>query len=63
MPVASRESLWELSLLVDESVCLMTPETFYGVGQWYRHFNQTTDEEVINLLRLTPIMFNSLGGR
>ena len=61
VPVASRESLWELSLLVDESVCLMTPEPFYGVGRWYQHFDQTTDDEVINLLQLTPIMFNSLG--
>ena len=36
--------------LVDEVVCLMTPEPFYAVGAFYRDFTQTTDEEVIDLL-------------
>lgn len=31
-------------------ICDITPEPFYGVGMWYRHFPQTTDEEVQNLL-------------
>lgn len=61
VPVASQESLQELSLLVDEVVCLMTPEPFYGVGQWYQRFDQTTDEEVIHLLQLALIIFNTLG--
>jgi putative phosphoribosyl transferase len=31
-------------------VCVMSPEPFYGVGRWYRNFEQTTDEEVSRLL-------------
>jgi predicted phosphoribosyltransferase len=28
----------------------MTPEPFYGVGQWYVDFGQTSDAEVSELL-------------
>ena len=31
---------------VDEMVCAVTPEPFYGVGRWYEDFTQVTDEEV-----------------
>ena len=34
----------------DEVVCLTTPSDFFAVGQCYRHFPQTTDDEVIELL-------------
>lgn len=32
---------------VDEFVCLDSPEDFFAVGQFYRDFTQTTDDEVI----------------
>jgi predicted phosphoribosyltransferase len=40
-------------------VAVTVPEEFYGVGQWYEDFSQTTDEEVHQLLgemnhRVTP---------
>jgi predicted phosphoribosyltransferase len=35
---------------VDEIICAATPKRFYGVGQWYDDFSQTTDEEVSELL-------------
>ena len=35
---------------VDELVALMTPERFYGVGEWYEDFSQTSDAEVTDLL-------------
>jgi putative phosphoribosyl transferase len=50
VPVAPSDTLRELASLVDEVVCLMTPEPFYAVGSFYRDFAQTTDEEVIDLL-------------
>jgi putative phosphoribosyl transferase len=50
VPVAPADSLRELSTLADETVSLMTPEPFYAVGAFYRDFDQTTDEEVIDLL-------------
>ena len=34
----------------DEVVCLRTPEFFMAVGQGYRNFTQTSDDEVVKLL-------------
>lgn len=36
---------------VDDLVCVATPEPFRAVGLWYRDFSQTTDEEVVDLLK------------
>jgi putative phosphoribosyl transferase len=35
---------------VDELVVLATPEPFSAVGQWYRNFDQVSDDEVRELL-------------
>jgi len=51
VPAAPLSILRDLEREVDEAVCVMTPEPFYGVGQWYIDFSQTTDAEVIDLLR------------
>jgi putative phosphoribosyl transferase len=51
-PVGPRESVAGLTPLVDEMVCLATPFGFHAVSQWYRHFDQTGDEEVQDLLAL-----------
>jgi putative phosphoribosyl transferase len=50
VPVASHEACESFRREVDEVVCAITPEPFYGVGQWYLNFSQTTDEEVRELL-------------
>lgn len=50
VPVAPAESLAELERWADEVVCLGTPTPFYAVGVHYRNFEQTSDEEVIELL-------------
>ena len=34
----------------DEVVCLQTPAMFFAVGQGYRNFTQTSDDEVVALL-------------
>ena len=34
----------------DEVVAVIVPQEFYGVGQWYADFSQTTDEEVQRLI-------------
>jgi len=39
-----------LSKVADEVVCIATPEPFQAVGFWYEHFEQTSDEEVIDLV-------------
>jgi predicted phosphoribosyltransferase len=51
VPVGSPDTCRQFADLVDEVVCARTPEPFFSVGQWYRDFAQTTDEEVRELLR------------
>lgn len=51
IPVASPRSLRELEPMVDRLVCLHSPEFFYAVGQFYSHFTQVTDGDVIDMLR------------
>ena len=46
VPVASGETCAEFEPLVDEVICLYTPEPFMAVGRWYDDFGQLTDEEV-----------------
>jgi predicted phosphoribosyltransferase len=50
-PVGAPESCDRLTPLADEVVCLETPERFQAVGLWYRVFDQTSDSEVVDLLR------------
>jgi putative phosphoribosyl transferase len=50
VPVAAVSTCQEFQEQVDLIICATTPEPFYGVGQWYEDFSQTTDEEVRNLL-------------
>lgn len=50
VPVAAPSSLDSLRNLADKIICPYMPENFYGVGQWYESFTQTTDEEVRHLL-------------
>lgn len=50
VPVASPEVAARLGEDVDEVVCLSTPHLFSAVGEWYRDFSQTSDEEVVSLL-------------
>lgn len=49
-PVASAEACELLRREADAVVCLTTPTPFLGVGRWYAHFLQTSDEEVQRLL-------------
>ena len=51
VPVGARETCEELSGAADEVICARMPEPFSAVGQWYLVFDQTTDEEVGELLR------------
>jgi putative phosphoribosyl transferase len=50
-PVAPQSVIRDLREECDEMVFLATPEPFYAVGLYYADFSQTTDEEVIELLR------------
>jgi len=50
VPVASRDACETMAQVADDVVCVLTPERFYAVGQWYDNFSQTTDDEVRTLL-------------
>jgi putative phosphoribosyl transferase len=51
VPVGAQSTVLQLRPLVDELVCLNTPESFGAVSAWYVNFSQTSDQEVIDLLR------------
>lgn len=51
VPVAAPETYREFQELVDQMVCLDTPQPFRGVGMWYEDFSQTSDETVRSLLQ------------
>ena len=50
VPVGSPETCREFADLADEIVCARAPQHFRAVGEWYRDFSQTTDDEVRELL-------------
>ena len=51
VPVASPDRLEEVRRWCDEVVCLLSPEDFSAIGQFYKDFNQVEDEQVLDLLR------------
>jgi predicted phosphoribosyltransferase len=51
VPVASPDRLAEVRRWCDDVVCLLTPEDFWAIGQFYEDFTQVEDEEVVSLLR------------
>jgi putative phosphoribosyl transferase len=55
VPVASPETCTELRHEADEVYCMLAPAFFFGVGQWYEHFEQTSDDEVRDLLARAPV--------
>jgi len=61
VPVASRLATQDLKDVCDDLFSLAVPEPFYAVGEWYRDFSQTTDEEVRVMLRRQPWRDNDLG--
>lgn len=50
VPVAAPAVCDAFREVVDEVVCLVTPEQFFAVGQWYEDFSEVTDDEVRDLL-------------
>jgi putative phosphoribosyl transferase len=56
VPVGSPETCRGFADISDEIVCARAPQYFAAVGQWYRDFSQTTDEEVRDLLRSAPTL-------
>ena len=50
VPVCATHAAESLRREVDKLICLEAPSNLMAIGLWYRHFEQTSDEEVIELL-------------
>jgi predicted phosphoribosyltransferase len=50
VPTAPVQTCERLGEIADEVVCVVTPSVFWAVGAWYERFEQTSDEEVVELL-------------
>jgi predicted phosphoribosyltransferase len=50
VPVASPETCQQIGAEVDEIICAATPQSLHAISQGYERFEQTTDEEVRDLL-------------
>jgi putative phosphoribosyl transferase len=51
VPVAPPSARSALAADADDVICLETPGHFLAIGEWYRDFAQTSDHEVVSLLR------------
>jgi putative phosphoribosyl transferase len=51
VPVAPAEWVSRLGAVADDYIAVETPRDFWAVGQHYRDFRQTTDDEVLEALR------------
>jgi predicted phosphoribosyltransferase len=58
VPVAPPDRLDEVARSCDEVVCLLAPQHFWAVGEWYEDFEQIDDAQVVELLR----SFSPAGG-
>ncbi len=50
VPVAPSDTIRLLAAEADQVFCPAVPEPFFGVGQWYDDFDQTSDEEIRQIL-------------
>ncbi|SEU43962.1 putative phosphoribosyl transferase [Nonomuraea wenchangensis] len=51
VPVGAPDTVASLRQDADEVICLETPDALWAIGVWYADFTQTTDEQVVKLLR------------
>jgi putative phosphoribosyl transferase len=51
VPVAPESTCNRLKREVDQLVCVLMPESFSGIGEFYDDFSQLADAEVTELLR------------
>ena len=49
-PVIAGSIYYQIRRVADDVAAVIVPEEFYGVGQWYTDFSQTSDDEVRQLL-------------
>jgi putative phosphoribosyl transferase len=55
VPVASRSAVSALRGVCDEVQCVEVPDPFYAVGEWYRDFSPTSEDEAVEILRMAAV--------
>jgi len=55
VPVAPHATACELARLADRVVCVLEPDEFQAIGQWYDDFSQLTDQDVVRLLEHSAV--------
>jgi putative phosphoribosyl transferase len=50
VPTAAPSTCEEFRTIADACICTIRPEPFRAVGLWYQNFEQTSDQEVVDLL-------------
>ena len=61
-PVCAAQTAELLRPAVDELICLESPTDLGAIGFWYRNFEQTSDEEVVELLERARSERGAQGG-
>jgi putative phosphoribosyl transferase len=51
VPVASPDRLKEVHCFCDEIICLLCPDDFWAIGQFYKDFAQLDDEQTLEWFR------------
>ena len=51
VPVAPKNSIEYFQKMADEVICLYIPYDFMAIGQFYENFLQTSDNEVLSLMK------------
>ncbi len=51
VPVGPADTVAQIAKEADEMVCLLIPEYFFAIGQFYESFAQVEDEEAIRILK------------
>ena len=59
VPVAPTDTVSRLREEVDELICPAVRSDFSAIGAWYQDFEQTTDEEVLELLAASRVRVQS----
>ncbi len=62
IPIGATDTAQQFAHYADEVVCLHTPVPYFAVGQGYRDFAQTSDDEVMALLERARTGFGARAG-
>ena len=52
VPVGPTDTIEALAHIADKVICPLQPHDFSSVGQWYQHFEQVDDQQVIDTLTM-----------